>query len=274
MGFVVLGLMTSMPEMFIAGQSLIDGTPQLSFGNLVGASVVLMTLVLGSLIIIQNGVTVSEEVRRHDVLWMSVLILAPVVSALDGSVSRADGLVIAILYLFYLFHFAWRHSYVAEYGALDVHRQSANRAIAVGLASFLGLAIFSKLAVELSLRLALILGLTPTLVGLLMHGLGTNLPELSIAWSALRHHHEGIVVGDLIGSAAGNSFVAAVLAVISPLTVNHLGPVAVAGLTLVVSLGIFTLSLRRHRRMTRDTGLVFVLLYTAFVAAVLLAPYH
>ena len=269
-GFIVLGLMTSTPEMFIAGQSVLDRTPELSIGNLIGASVVLVTLILGSVAVVQNGLTASPEVRRHDMLWMALLILAPVVATLDGSFSKIDGLAIICLYLIYIYHFATRHSYVAEYGAGEAQRHPLSRIVVLGALGLIGLTVFSKLAVEFSLHLAREFSLSPAIVGLLILGVGTNLPEIALALSAIRHRHEGIVYGDLLGSAAGNSFVAAAVALSTPVAFARLAPLTLAGITLVITLVLFDAAVHASGRISRQMGLVFVLLYLVFITTSLL----
>src|SRR5688572_32090079 len=63
--FVVLGLATSTPEIAVAVFSATRGTPELSLGNLLGANIVVLSLLCGLAAIIAGKVSQSSFYRHN-----------------------------------------------------------------------------------------------------------------------------------------------------------------------------------------------------------------
>ncbi|MCH8962682.1 MAG: PD40 domain-containing protein, partial [Bacteroidetes bacterium] len=79
---------TSTPELLVGINSVVAGTPQLSFGNLIGASIVLITLVAGIAGVIHKNVCVLCSLSGKEVMLLSVVIMAPLLVALDRTLTR------------------------------------------------------------------------------------------------------------------------------------------------------------------------------------------
>lgn len=270
-GFVVLGLATSLPELTIATQSVISDAIALGVGTLIGASLALLTLVLGIAVVYNNGLTLSDEMRRHDVLWMSLLIVAPLVFLLDGTFSRADTAIFVVLYGLYIWHFATRHSFIIEYCAIEANQQKLSVILLTGGTGLIGLIVSSKILVKTALLLADGLNLSEGIIGLVVLGVITNLPELSLALAALRHHHQGIVFGDLLGSAAGNSLILALMALVAPVRFDTLSSLMSVGFGLLLTAVLLNFLLYHRRRISRFYGLGLILYYCAFSLLTLIA---
>src|SRR5690606_9931065 len=58
--FFVLGFITSLGEFSVAANSFLNGTPEISTGNLVGASFALLLLIVPLLAVIGNGIKMDK----------------------------------------------------------------------------------------------------------------------------------------------------------------------------------------------------------------------
>src|SRR3989344_7956519 len=102
-GFILLGITTSIPEISVAVNSIANSTPELSLGNLLGANIVLMTLVAGLTAIVAHGIILKHEFRQPlRIAQIAILIFSPIIVLIDSHLSRLDGLFLLGLYAGYL----------------------------------------------------------------------------------------------------------------------------------------------------------------------------
>src|SRR3989344_4371833 len=92
-GFFLLGILTSTPEMFVALQSAIDDVPQLSMGNLLGGSILLLSFVIGLSSVLLGKVRLNHGFKFHEILVSSVVIASPVAFVWDGQLTRTEGAI-------------------------------------------------------------------------------------------------------------------------------------------------------------------------------------
>lgn len=222
--FILMAGATSLPELFIGISSAFSGMPELSLGNILGANVLNMTLVLGATALIGGGLRMREPVRGEDVRMIFVLTVIPFLLVLDGVFGRIDGLMMLVLFAGYL---------------LELFEESRERfAISAGhpfehpapskplrhLAYFFGgivLMLASASAVVYSgIRVAHALELSSFLFGVVLLSLGSALPELVFGVRSALLRHGSLGFGNSVGSVVFNLlFILGVVAVISPFAV-------------------------------------------------------
>src|SRR3989344_6080180 len=89
-GFLLLGIVTSTPEIFVAMQASVSGIPQLSAGNLIGGSILLLSFVMGILAIFHGRLTVSRGLRWQDMVSTCAVIAVPAIILWDGGLTRGE----------------------------------------------------------------------------------------------------------------------------------------------------------------------------------------
>ena len=266
-GFIILGVATSIPEASIAINSVLAGTPQLSLGNLFGATIVLLTLIAGLAAIFSQGIDVKTELNSSTrLLQISALILSPVILLLDLSLTRLDALFLLLLYLGYLIYI-----YRLQPHSLPLESQLMSHpflnSIFLMAAGVIGVALSSKAIVFASLQLSSLLSIPPLAVGTLILSIGTNLPEISVAVAAIRHHHPNLIIGDILGSAATNTAIIALVGLSSPFKIPHPILLQTTGIFLVISLAAFFVMTRSKRHLSPLEGAMAIGLYTAFLVS-------
>jgi len=262
-GFIILGVATSIPEASIAINSVLAGTPQLSLGNLFGATIVLLTLIAGLAAIFSQGIDVKTELKSSTrLLQISALILSPVILLLDLSLTRLDALFLLLLYLGYLIYIyrLQPHSLPLESQLMNHHFLNSIFLMAAGV---IGVALSSKAIVFASLQLSSLLSIPPLAVGTLILSIGTNLPEISVAVAAIRHHHPNLIIGDILGSPA----IIALVGLSSPFKIPHPILLQTTGIFLVISLAAFFVMTRSKRHLSPLEGAMAIGLYTAFLVS-------
>lgn len=103
-GLTLLALGTSLPELVTALTATIKNQQNISIGNVIGANILNITLIIGvSAVISSNGLTVTKQTITLDIPMALVSALTFVGAGLyKKKISRLTGLFLIVLYLVYL----------------------------------------------------------------------------------------------------------------------------------------------------------------------------
>ncbi len=203
-GFILVSVATSAPELAVAVISGLEGDPLLSAGNIFGSNVANILLIMG-LTLALVPVSFGREDRKEAsvMVWTSVLVSIPVILI---QVWWAYGLF--CLYLFYAF---CRRTVKAGYGLERrkprIRGLKSLETVKSALSCLFytsALVLASKFVVSSAVSLAEEMGIPESVIGGSLIGLGTSLPELSVALAAARRS-TGILIGDVLGSVLTNS---------------------------------------------------------------------
>lgn len=265
-GATVVAFATSSPEFAVGIGSATSGTPNLALGDALGSNVVNVGLVLGTMLLLGAVTTARTGIRRDGftALMLPILLLVLVI---DGRISRADGIVLIVVFLGWLGLTtleARRERSAAEMmGERNHAKVVVSGIIGVGLLIAAG-----RLIVAGAKPLGVELGLDTFVLGVVIVAIGTSAPELATAIiSRLRGHGE-IGLGTVIGSNIFNGgVIIGLVATISPfdVSVSDIRTNLVFGIGLMVLLAILG-----PKRLTRHTGAVLVTIYVVSIVTLLL----
>jgi len=207
--FFVLGFLTSISEFSVAVNSSLEGRPQISVGNLIGASFVILLLVIPLLAVVGKGISLSHTLSKRNLGLALGMILLPAFFVLDGLVTRLEGLTILLLYGCLVYSIHKNAALIKTLKPVEeelLHKKHATFKdgikIAIG-ALFIFLA--GHLLVNETVYFSDLLHVPGSLIGLLLLSVGTNVPELVIAVRSIYKKHKDIAFGDYLGSAVANT---------------------------------------------------------------------
>ncbi|GAB4305160.1 MAG: sodium:calcium antiporter [Candidatus Bipolaricaulota bacterium] len=272
-GTILLAVATSLPELVTNLAAVRLDAPALAGGNVLGANM-LNVVVLASLLSLFPTVAVARATRDQRLLVVTALALTGVVVvlvALDrpvnlGPVSLGTLLILGGYLLGMVAVYRARGVEVGELAgtAVDGPPGSAKRAWAgFGLAAA-GVLVAAPVLAASADRLADILGISGSFMGVLAVAIVTTMPETSVTWGALRLGSEEMALGNVYGSCAFNVLVLALADLIYPwplfalLDRSHL--VAGLGALLMMGLGPLVLVLRTRDRLAASRLLALVIL--------------
>ena len=266
-GFVILSLATSAPELLVGINSAIKGTPDLSFGNLIGANIVLLSFLIGLSAILNGQIHVKENLERKTIYASTLLILLPVILALDGKISRLDGVILIAVYAIYLtIVIVKRRSLETEitrpFIRHDVRVHKLWQWFAAGIA---GLLIGSYLVVFFATNLSSAWNIAPIIVGFLILSFGTNLPEIFITVKNRNTEHNHIAFGNVVGSAVVNVLILGIVSLISPIIIPDLKILLTSIVFLIVITVCFNVFLRTKNTLSRGEGVALIVIYILFI---------
>ncbi len=252
-GLTIVGFATSAPEILVAINAALKGSPMLAVGNALGSNIANIGLVLGVVALIHPVEVKSDTLMREMPVLLAVTLLT-LTLFLDNVVSRVDGLVLIgtlIIVMYWIVRLATvtkandpiEAAYAEEIQA-DLSMQSAMLKLALGLVTLL---IGSELLVRGASEIALAYGVSELVIGITLVAIGTSLPELAVSAISVWRGEYGIAVGNVIGSNMFNLLaVIGVAALIHPATlapeVLTLHFFVVAAFTLVLFAMAYTYS--------------------------------
>ncbi|MBU4332370.1 sodium:calcium antiporter [Patescibacteria group bacterium] len=296
--FILVSFATTAPELFIGISSAFSKSTSLSLGNLVGANIINITLVIGLAAVLGRGIEIGTRIAQKDVYYTIIMLLIPVLLFIDQTLSRVDGLLLLLIFLLYLVHLF--HSYqkrlpVFVIKALNMLRIPINgeqfhqefetpsgkertpREIIIEsfwlVIAMLLLIVSARIIVYLGIELAGILNLPIVLLGLIIVSIGTTLPELTFGIRAVMAGRKEMILGNLFGSMTINLvFILGVVALLQPIALSFeaFRLFLVSALCMFLVLGLFSVFIRTKSKLSWQEGMVLVMCYVVFVIVVFL----
>lgn len=269
--FILLGLITSIPEFFVAVMSAVKHEPELSLGNLLGAGVVVLTLLIGISTLRSGSLSIRGRLNKNDFLLSLLVMGLPALVVLDGVLSRFDGFFLFLSFLALTLHlYRKREAYTEE---IVLSKEGPMKSPLVEFGNFLLagvlLLVVSYFLVETSLRAAVVWGVPVFAVGLLLISVGTNVPELGFVFnSGLRSSRAArdITTGILFGNVVANTAALGVLGVLEPFVISDLGFVRGVSALFILSLLLVWWFMNKDRKLSWKEGLLLLVVYAVFVA--------
>ena len=128
----------------------------------------------------------------------------------------------------------------------------------------------AEFLVDSSVDIAGILGVSSSVIGLVVVALGTSLPELSVGVSSIKKGLPNILLGNIVGSNIANLLVVVgVASIVNPLPVE-LNAIKYTIPFAVIMTFLFFVFIRTGKRISRGEGLVLLGGYIGFIVASLI----
>jgi len=268
--FFIMAFATSIPNLFVGIISGLNKIPELSFGDVVGTNIVDLALILGlSALISRRGLSVPSRTVQDSAIFTMAVAILPLILIQDGLLSRIDGILLLsafLIYLFWLFHKRERFEKVYDGVGKPLNLTSFFKDLILISGSILLLLLSAQGIVKSAIFFAEYLNFPISLIGILIIGLGTALPEASFALQAARKGQDWLILGNLMGSVVITStFVLGMVSLIFPIKIFDFAPFFIARLFLIIAAIFFLLFIRTGHKVTRKEALFLLLIYLAFV---------
>lgn len=270
-GFMLIAVGSSLPELLVGIVAATEGEPLISLGNIIGSNIANLTIVLGIPALAAGGIRIRSQVRNREVIFMNVLAIAPLLLLIDGKLSQGEGILLLILFAFYLYNLILRSP--AYTRVIRDHRRGISLPkqlllFGIGLVTLL---LSAEALIRSGITLATNLKIPTILIGIFVLALGTSLPELSFDVSAAVKRRGEILMGETLGSIISNAtLVLGITALIRPITIENPKILATSSIALTIALLTFTLFVRSQYKVSVKEGLILILGYLVFVIAELL----
>lgn len=287
-GLTVVSVGTSAPELAVGLTAAHEGKGPLAVGNIAGTNIVNILLILGLSAAIRPLPTRSLSVRL-DVPVMIATAVALLVMAMDGVLTRAEGLgllLAAVVYTVALVQLSRQEAPDTRLAFRDALAAQAPPRVnlptgaaawawngALLLAGMALAVLGAELLVAGAVELAKAYGVSDAFIGLSIVAIGTSAPELVTTMISTLRNDRDVAIGNLIGSSIYNVLVILGLTMVAAPTsgVDVSAEVLwidlpLAALVAIVCLPVF----RSDRLVSRREGIGFVLAYAVYLGSLLL----
>jgi len=267
---ILMGFLSSLPEFFVGVTSAVARKSELSFGNIIGANIILLTLVIGIAVLIGGKMKIKDRALQKSMMFAALYALLPLLLVIDGEVSRGDGIILVLAMVFYLRELFVRKKQVEEKflskeQMADEGFKAFFKNLVIFLLGLILLIVCAELMVFSAGRLALAFNVPLVLIGILGVALGTSLPEVSFGVRSALMREKELVLGNVFGSVIINStLVLGIVALISPFRIYDL-PLFIDGFiaTGFVVL-IFLIFARTKHEISKKEAKFLLFLYALF----------
>lgn len=268
--FILMAFATSIPELFVGISAAFNKIPELSLGDVLGANIINLTLAVGLAVLFLGGLEIERETVRRGSILMGTIGLLPLLLILDGELSRIDGCVLLLAFIFYLtWLFDREELFKKVYNDIDptlLNFGNFIKDMALFGGSVVLLLISSQGIVTAAAFFAEFLGAGLGIVGIILVGAGTALPEVYFSIRAGRAGETKMILGNLMGCVVITStLVLGLVALISPFKIADFSPYGTARLFLLVSVLFFLLISRTRSQISKKEGFALILIYIAFL---------
>ncbi len=267
-GFIIVAVISILPETFIAINAAISGVPSFGLGMLFGSNIADLTLIFAILVFYAGrSLKVESKILRNHVIYPFIL-LFPLVLGLDGYYTRIEG-VILILAGAVFYYLALREG--TDETMPEVPSSGRYKATLMLIVSMAVLLVGAHFTVTSATSVANSLGVSPILVGMLIVGLGTTMPELFFSLRAIKKKDDSLAIGDLLGTVlADATIVVGILALVSPFAFPQ-KIIYVTGAFMVVASLILFKFMKSGRAITKKEAHLLFFFWVIFVLVELLA---
>ena len=274
-GLTIIAFGTSAPELAISFSSHLSDNADMLFGNVIGSSISNIFVILGVTALIFPIKIERAAIKKELPLLLFITIIAsllfldmPLRGAEANTLSRVDGIVLILLFCIFGLYLAKVIKNDTTEDEKPKHKlPKAISLIALGLA---GIIAGSELVVTNAALFAESIGISQKIISVTIISVGTSLPELITAITAVKKGEDSMAIGSIVGSSIFNICIVLGLPVLflGEISTTAFGAVDVGFMVLAaVLLLVFAAT---GRTIKRWEGLVLLALYSGYVGYILL----
>jgi cation:H+ antiporter len=266
----VLGFVTSISELSVMINATVRGAPQVSAGNLVGASIVVLLGLIPFLAILGNGVRLNNALTGSQLALALSVVALPALCLADGVATRTEGLLCLLVHGTLFYRLCRSDASSVPEVVEDVTEElvdkrpvaASDSVVIVGGAILIFVA--GNVLVEETVYFSVVLSVPSSIIGLLVLSIGTNTPELVMAVRSVQKGRKDIAFGNYMGSALTNTLLFGFLALRNGPFAVEKREFVIAGLVMAVGFAAFYVLALSGNRISRREGMMLALVYGAF----------
>ena len=281
-GLTIVSIGTSLPEILVTSTSALNVTENqevadFAIGGILGSVLVQITLILGFVALVKGLKIRPSWLNRDGMIMMLSLLLMTFFLISDEGITRLEGIILSSLYIVYISWLLYNRKEI-----MDEESSGEAESIELRSLSWSGAAYFVMVLIGLALAvfaahhlvvnasdLAYEMNIPHAIIGTVVSGLGTSLPELTIAFMAAKRS-QGVAIGTLIGSNITDPLLSiGIAATVHPLYLTDAGSDMIMLVILpasIISTAVALLLMRTSYEFRKWEGIILIVLYFIFLA--------
>lgn len=273
-GLTIVAMGTSAPEAAVSIAAALQGSAELSIGNVVGSNIMNILIILGITALI-IPLPIDDDSRKLGIPFMLFVSVLLTVLGLDGVINLADAIILVVCFVIYIGYLIWEALKTEDPLAgqnlddgIDAG-MSTLKAVALAIVGLVMIVLGSDVTVDAAANIAGALGVGKRIIGLTVVAFGTSLPELVTSITAARKGSCAMAVGNIIGSNVFNVlFVIGLSGLIIPIPFD---PAFIfdACVAIAAALFLWLCSLNWKHTIRRWMGAVMLIGYAAYFVMIM-----
>ena len=276
-GATVVSIGTTLPEVMVSASSALGGHGEIAYGNAIGSIICNTSLIAAITMAVRPPQVDARSLRVPVLFFFGAAALYAGVAYFSGEFTRGVGALLLAVFAAYMVYNVLRVRKLppVEPELNPVQEFSSPIRDVVKLAAgAAAIAFGADLLVDNGTLIAQALGVPESVIALTFVALGTSLPELVTAVTALVKGHGALSLGNIIGAnlfnlvlVSGLSVVLAPFAVPASKTIAGMNASLVLDIPLMFFVMAFmTLPALRRGKLQRWQGVTLLCVYAAYVA--------
>jgi cation:H+ antiporter len=268
--FIIVAVATSIPNLFVGITAALHKIPELSLGDIVGGNLFDLTMAVALATLFARGLPAASKMVQTSAIFTIVAAVLPMFLLWDKTLGRGDAVILIFLFFFYIY---WLFSKKERFTKIyDGKRLSIIKEFKIFIKD-LGRLILSLLFLLLAAEgivysasvFSEVLNLPLGLIGILVVGIGSAIPETYFAIMAARKFETWMILGNIMGSVVIiATLVLGIVALIYPIQISDFSPFAIARVFLIIAAMFFIFFVRTDRKITIKEAFFLLGLYLAF----------
>ena len=272
-GLTLIAFGTSVPEIFVGVQAVQNQAENLAVSAIIGSNISNIALIFGIACIGRSIIPEKNATRLRLYIPLILSVILLIYALMDLKIDKLDALLIIMILPIFMYCI-YTDKNIRTTNKNDVSSMS-NIMLAIGLILMTILLFYAAEGVVITgLNIAFRLGISSTIIGLVLIAIGTSLPELAATVAAIVKKKTDLVVGNVIGSNILN--IALVIPIIGFFTTSNKSldsvllnrdMLVVSIVTLVFALFIFLQNKKpfRNLKIIKFGGFLFVFGYFVYI---------
>lgn len=266
----VVALGTSIPETIVSTLSALKGS-SIAFSNVVGSNICNIALILGVSLFIDK-IVINKKMEKEITKMIIIKTIFVILCVISFVLTKVSGIIMLLCLLLYVLNLAKVSKNDEEFEDADDEEEwiytvatKIFKNETVIIIVFLALGIFGlyeggNLVVDSAIEIATRIGINEGIIGASLVAIGTSLPELITAISAMKKKEYEIVIGNIVGSNIINILL--ILGLSSILTNIPIGNFEIIQLAcLIFTSLLFFLFVKKDKTLTKFHGICLLATY-------------
>lgn len=269
--FFILAFAATLPNFFIGITSAFQGIPELSFGEIMGSNIIVMTLAVSLSVFFaaKKELPIEGDMVKDTAFLTSISAILPLILISDGFLSRSDGLVLILLFIGYVYWLLVRQnrfSKVFQDEEENIPRSVVLTDIVKVVISIVLVALSAQGVVYGSSIFAEDLNIPLVIVGAVILAFGGALPEIYFSIISSIKGETNLIVGGLLGAVIiPATLVLGLTAVIHPIQ-NDITTFPLINRVFLIVIALFLLYTSQVKKaITWRESVVLIILYFLFL---------
>ena len=276
-GATIVSIGTTLPEVMVSTNAAALGNSGISYGNAIGSIICNTSLIAAVTIAIKPSKVNKSALTLPVFSFFAVAILYSLFAYVNRGFSRWNGILFLALFVAYMLVTYYQVKKHPEYAEDDEENKESKYTktwqqillLVIGAAA---IAVGARLLVNNGTLIAKALGVPDSVIGLTMVALGTSLPELITAITALIKGHSSLSVGNIVGANIFNIVLVSGMSItISPFALPSEKMISGINSSLMIDIPvmfavmmIMCLPAVIRGKLERWQGITLLVIYTAF----------